>query len=103
MKEDNEKEYVILTDEYDDEYMYELIDRVEFNGVEYGLLVSVMLDENDNVYYTDTDEESELVIVRIEEDEDGEEIFTEIEDDDEYNELVEFLVDKGIGIRKELH
>lgn len=103
MKEDNEKEYVILTDEYDDEYMYELIDRVEFNGVEYGLLVSVMLDENDNTYYTDEDEEAELVIVRVTEDEDGEEIFEEIEDDDEYDELVEYLVDEGIGIRKELH
>lgn len=103
MKEDNEKEYVILTDEYEDEYMYEVICRVEFNETLYGLLVSVMVDENDNVYYTDEDEEAELVIVRVAEDEDGEEVFEEIEDDDEYDELVEYLVDEGIGIRKELH
>jgi uncharacterized protein YrzB (UPF0473 family) len=103
MGEDTEKEYVILTDEYEDEYMYEMIGRVEFNETLYGLLVSVMVDENDNAYYTDEDEEAELVIVRVAEDEDGEEVFEEIEDDDEYDELVEFLVDEGIGIKKELH
>jgi uncharacterized protein YrzB (UPF0473 family) len=63
--EDN-KDYVTLFDEEENEYTYELVLRVEFNDFRYAVLVPVeeecQEDENEN-------ENDELVIMRIEEDE----------------------------------
>ncbi len=65
-------------------YNFELIDIMELEGQEYGLLV--YLDEDDN----DSEEEQEVVIMKLNKDDDSY-IFETIEDDKEFEKIISYL------------
>lgn len=90
----DEKEFVVLLDDNDEEQIYELVEVVNINGLDYALLIlSEFADE-----YDETNDEAELTVLRIETDDEGEEVFVEIDDDDEYEEVYECLINAGMGI-----
>lgn len=65
---------------------FELIDIVEVDGQEYGLLLPADEEQKND----DSDEEKEVVLMRLTKE--GEEyIFEMIEDDSEFNKVVEFI------------
>ena len=77
-----EEQLIETIDEEGNIINFELIDIIEMDGKEYGLLLPK---END-----DSDEEKEVVLMRLTKE--GEEyIFEMIEDDDEFNKVVEYI------------
>lgn len=83
-KHDEIEEQLIETvDEEGNIINFELIDIIDMDGKEYGLLLPK--DEND-----DSDEEKEVVLMRLTKE--GEEyIFEMIEDDEEFNTVVDYI------------
>lgn len=81
--EEIEEQLIETIDEEGNVINFELIDIIDMDGQEYGLLLPK--DEND-----DSDEEKEVVLMRLTKE--GEEyIFEMIEDDEEFNKVVEFI------------
>lgn len=81
--EEMEEQLIETIDDEGNVINFELIDIVEMEGQEYGLLLPK--DEND-----DSEEENEVVLMRLTKE--GEEyIFEMIEDDAEFNKVVEFI------------
>lgn len=79
--EDMEDQLIETIDEDGNVVKFELIDIVEFEDKEYGLLLP---------HEEKQDEEKEVVLMRLTKD--GEEyIFEMIESDDEFNRVVEFI------------
>lgn len=77
-----EEQLIETIDEEGNIINFELIDIIEMDGKEYGLLLPK---END-----DSDEEKEVVLMRLTKE--GEEyIFEMIEDDDEFNKVVDYI------------
>jgi len=109
---DIETKIIRTQDENGEIYSFELIDVVEFKGQEYGLLVHVKEDgeeEDSKEACADTcdcgckeedsedacdcgceDGEDEVVIMRLNKEDDSY-VFETIEDDDEFNQLIEFI------------
>ena len=78
-----EEQLIETVDEEGNVINFELIDIIEMDGKEYGLLLPK--EEND-----DREEEKEVVLMRLTKE--GEEyIFEMIEDDEEFNKVVEFI------------
>jgi hypothetical protein len=93
----SEKQRIIKTqDETGDIYNFELIDVVEFEGKEYGLLVYV--DEEGNPISeekieeedSEQDSEEEVVVMKLIKGEEGY-TFETIEDDEEFEKVVSYL------------
>lgn len=84
---DDVKEQIIETvDEEGTVVKFELIDIVELDEIEYGLLLPLSDSEDDE------EEEDEVVIMRLKKE--GEDfIFEAIEDDDEFDKVVEAIQD----------
>lgn len=81
--EAEEQQLIETIDDEGNVINFELIDIVEMDGQEYGLLLPK--EEND-----DSDEEKEVVLMRLTKE--GEEyIFEMIEDDDEFNKVVDYI------------
>ncbi len=73
-----------LVDDEGNELNFELIDKLELNGVEYVALVPEFDNSQELV-----DSDGELVVLKVVEDEElGEETFVTIDDEDEFNEVV---------------
>lgn len=87
-EKENVNEQIIETvDEDGNVVKFELIDIVEVDEIEYGLLYPI---DESNESDEETDEESEVVLMRLKKD--GEDfIFEAIEDDDEFEKVVEFI------------
>lgn len=81
--EEMEEQLIETVDEEGNVINFELIDIIEMDDKEYGLLLPK--EEND-----DPEEEKEVVLMRLTKE--GEEyIFEMIEDDEEFNKVVEFI------------
>ena len=78
-------------DENGELYSFELIDVIEYNGREYGLLIHV--NEEEPKESSAEDEEEEVVIMRLNKENDGY-VFETIEDDEEFNQIIEYLEDQ---------
>ena len=99
-EKDMENKIIRTQDENGEIYSFELIDVVEFNGQEYGLLIHVdeegeegkepkaacKCEECDD----DEEEDDEVVIMRLNKEDDSY-VFETIEDDEEFNNLIEYL------------
>lgn len=84
----SEQSRVIKTrDENGEEYSFELIDVLELDGQEYGLLAYVA--DGDEAVSED-EEEEEVVIMRLSKADDSY-TFETIEDDEEFNKVVSYL------------
>lgn len=81
--EEMEEQLIETIDEEGNVINFELIDIIEMDGQEYGLLLP--REEND-----DSDEEKEVVLMRLTKEGD-EYVFEMIEDDEEFNRVVEFI------------
>lgn len=81
--EEIEEQLIETVDEEGNVINFELIDIVDLEGQEYGLLLPK--DEND-----DSDEEKEVVLMRLTK-EDEEYVFEMIEDDEDFNRVVEYI------------
>lgn len=92
MIEENIESKIIKTqDENGEIYSFELIDVVEFNGREYGLLVHVEEEASaQESSEEDDEEEQEVVIMRLNKENDNY-VFETIEDEDEFNQLIEYI------------
>ena len=81
--QENEEQLIETIDEDGNVINFELIDIIEFEEKEYGLLYPK--DEND-----DSNEEKEVVLMRLTKE--GEEyIFEMIDDDEEFNKVVDYI------------
>lgn len=81
--EEIEEQLIETVDEEGNIINFELIDIIDMDGQEYGLLLPKEGDEP-------TDEEQEAVLMRLTKD--GEEyIFEMIEDDEEFNKVVDYI------------
>lgn len=79
---DNEREFLTLTDEEGNQHELEIVDKIVVNGTEYLALVPAVECEEDGLYIY-------KVIV-----EDGEEYIEPIEDDKEFEEISETFEDR---------
>lgn len=82
--EDMNDQIIETVDEDGNVVKFELIDIVEVDEIEYGLLLPID-DEN-----AKADEEGEVVLMRLKKEGD-EFLFEAIEDDDEFEKVVEFI------------
>ncbi len=83
--EETEEQMIETIDEDGNVVNFELIDIIEMDGKEYGLLLPKEENEND-----DPNVEREVVLMRLTKE--GEEyIFEMIEDDEEFNKVVDFI------------
>ena len=99
-EKDMENKIIRTQDENGEIYSFELIDVVEFNGQEYGLLIHVDEEgeEGEEPHKEacgceecdDEDDEDEVVIMRLNKEDDSY-VFETIEDDEEFNNLIEYL------------
>lgn len=81
--EENEEQLIETVDEEGNIINFELIDIVDMDGQEYGLLLPK--DEDDTA-----EEEKEVVLMKLTKE--GEEyIFEMIEDDEEFNKVVDYI------------
>lgn len=98
-EKDIETKIIRTQDENGDIYSFELIDVVEFNGQEYGLLVHVDEEGEEgkpkekeacDCGCGEDDDEEEVVIMRLNKEDDSY-VFETIEDDEEFNKLIEYI------------
>ena len=98
-EKDMENKIIRTQDENGEIYSFELIDVVEFNGQEYGLLIHVDEEGEEGKEpkaackceeCDDEDDEDEVVIMRLNKEDDSY-VFETIEDDEEFNNLIEYL------------
>lgn len=74
---------VTLVDEEGKEISFEMLDRVNYEGNDYIVLLPIEEMENE-------DEEAEVIILRIE-DRDGEEVYVGVEDEEELENVFEIF------------
>jgi hypothetical protein len=86
--DNNETKIIKTQDENGEIYSFELIDVIEFNEQEYGLLVPV--EEEEKASEEGEEEEEEVVIMRLNK-EDGNYVFETIEDDEEFNQVIAYI------------
>ncbi len=79
--DDERDDIVVLVDENGEEVEFEHIDTIEMNDNEYVVLAP--LDEDQE----DSQDEEEVIILKVEHNEKGEDSFVTIEDDDELDEV----------------
>ncbi len=77
-----------LTDDEDNEYNFEVLDRIETDDGRYVALLPVYDDPQDQL-----DDSGELVILKVFE-EDGEEYLEQIEDEDEYATVSDAFINR---------
>jgi len=82
--EEMEPRIIKTYDENGEIHDFELIDIIEIDGQEYGLLVHLG-DESD-----DEEHEEEVVVMKLSKEDDAY-TFEMIEDDDEFNKVIEYL------------
>lgn len=87
--ESMEPQIIKTQDENGEIHNFELIDIVQIEGKEYGLLV--YLDENQEA---SEDEEEEVIIMKLSK-EDGAYSFETIEDEDEFNTVISYIESEG--------
>lgn len=85
--EDFEQQIIELIDEDGEPNQFELIDIVEFEGKEYGLLLPVN-DEDETLI--DNDEEKEVILMRLNKIMD-EYVFETIDSDEEFEKVAEYI------------
>ncbi|MFW6275926.1 MAG: DUF1292 domain-containing protein [bacterium] len=77
-------------DENGEVYSFELIDVLEFEGKEYGLLAYVEEEKPKTSEEEKEEEEQEVVIMRLSKSDDSY-TFETIEDDEEFNKVISYL------------
>ena len=85
--EDFEQQIIELIDEDGETNQFELIDIVEYNGKEYGLLLPVN-DEDETLI--DNEEEREVILMRLNKIM-NEYVFETIDSDEEFQEVAEYI------------
>ena len=88
--EETEALFVTLTDEDGVEQTFQLVQTVEVDGKQYGVLVAADEDMEETGEEADEEDEGDILILRVTE-ENGEEYFEEIEDDAEFQKVVKYL------------
>jgi uncharacterized protein YrzB (UPF0473 family) len=89
--EETEALFVTLTDDDGEEETFQLVQTVEVEGKQYGVLVSADADMDEETEEAeDEEDEGDILILRVTE-ENGEEYFEEIEDDAEFQKVVKHL------------
>ncbi len=88
MNEEYNPDIISLTDEDGNEFTFELIDRMEIDGVSYVAMLPVFDDPQALL-----DDDGQLAVFKVVE-EDGEECFDEIENDDEYDMVADAFVNR---------
>lgn len=87
----SEKSRIIQTkDENGEIYTFELIDIMELDGQEYGLLAYVDEEEVESPESDESDEEEEVVVMRLSKIDDSY-TFETIEDDEEFKKVISYL------------
>lgn len=84
-----EPDIVSIIDEDGKEHVFEELDRIETDNGRYVALLPIP--ENPDAL---TEEDSSLIILKVEEEEKGEIYLTPIEDDDEFNEVGNIFEDR---------
>ncbi len=88
MSENWAPDIISLLDENDQEFNFEVLDRIETDEGRYIALLPIYDDPKQQL-----DDSGELVILKVIE-EDGEDFFEEIEDDDEYETIADAFTDR---------
>lgn len=88
MSEEFLPDILSLTDDEDNEYNFEVLDRIETDDGRYVALLPVYDDPQDQL-----DDSGELVILKVFE-EDGEEYLEQIEDEDEYATVSDAFINR---------
>ncbi len=88
MNENWAPDIISLLDENDQEFNFEVLDRIETDEGRYIALLPIYDDPKDQL-----DDSGELVILKVVE-ENGEDFFEEIEDDDEYETIADAFTDR---------
>lgn len=88
MSEEFLPDILSLTDEEDNEYNFEVLDRIETDDGRYVALLPVFDDPQQQL-----DDSGELVILKVFE-EDGEEYLEQIENEDEYATVSDAFIDR---------
>ena len=76
---------VILNDENGEDFRFEFLDIIEYNGEEYVLLLPLDDDDNDD----------EIVILQIEQSSDGEESYVAVDNEETLTKVFEMFKDKA--------
>ncbi len=88
MSENWAPDIISLLDENDQEFNFEVLDRIETDEGRYIALLPIYDDPKQQL-----DDSGELVILKVIE-ENGEDFFEEIEDDDEYETIADAFTDR---------
>lgn len=90
MDENYNPEFVSVSDETGNEYVFEVLDRIYTDdGKEYVALVPAEEEDDD-----DMTENIELIILEATTDEDGDSFLVQIEDDDTYEAIEELFIER---------
>lgn len=81
-----ENKTIVFTDENNEKFEFEIADSFEMDGSKYAALIAPEEPEND--------EDSEVLIMRIESENDDEEVFVAIEDDEELDRAFAMFKDR---------
>lgn len=90
--DDLEPKIIKTQDENGQEHSFELLDIVNFEDQDYGLLIHLNDEESES---EEDEEEEEVVIMKINKDENDAYSFEVIENEDEFNKVVEYLEESG--------
>lgn len=83
---DDNDDLLVLTDDEGNDVTLKFVDRIEYRGEEYAVMIPV--DEDDD------EDAASVVIMRIDEDADGDEAFSSINDDKIMNKVFEIFKTK---------
>lgn len=96
---EQEASYIVTTDEEGKKHYFELIDQLEVDGQQYGLLL--YLGDEEKEAHADMEEddeegyEEEFVIMKIIQEENGDNVFESIEDDEEFERILALVEQMG--------
>ena len=80
---------ITLTDDEGNEYEFEHIDTIEFNGKMYLAFTEANESDNENV--------SEIIILRLDKDEDGEDVLSTVDNEAELESAYEAFMAEAFG------
>ena len=80
---------IFTTDEEGQNHQFQMVDMIEVDDKTYALLLYLGQDE-DKAMTDETDEEAEMVVMRVVQEGD-EQVFEMLEDDDEYERVLQYL------------
>ncbi len=83
---DDNDDLLVLTDDEGNDVTLEFVDRIEYRGEEYAVMIPVDEDNEEDA--------ASVVIMRIDEDADGDEAFSSINDDKIMNKVFEIFKTK---------